>query len=202
MKKKYFTTKRISSIAILSAIAGLLMLIDFPISFIAPTFYKMDISDLPCLIGSFALGPIAGAIIETLKILIKLVLKPTSTAFVGEIAAFIFSSAYCVSGALIYQKNKTKKNAIKAIIIASILMIVVSIAANYFFIIPAYVSLYKMPLEAIISMGTAIFPFINNKFSFVISCVLIFNFIKVLLVDVIVLVLYKHVSPIIKRFSL
>ena len=66
MKKKYFTTKRISSIAILSAIAGLLMLIDFPISFIAPSFYKMDISDLPCLIGSFALGPIAGVIIETL----------------------------------------------------------------------------------------------------------------------------------------
>lgn len=199
--KKYLNVRSIPTIAILGALGAVLMFMDFPIPF-APPFYKVDLGDIPCLIGGFVLGPVPALFIQIIKIIIKLLIKPTSTAFVGEIAAFIFSSAYCVSGALIYQKNKTKKNAIKAIIIASILMIVVSVAANYFFIIPAYVSLYKMPLEAIISMGTAIFPFINNKFSFVISCVLIFNFIKVLLVDVIVLVLYKHVSPIIKRFSL
>lgn len=195
--KKSLSIKNITRIAILGALGGFLMLIDFPI-FIAPSFYKLDIGDLPCLIGAFAMGPIPGIFIQIIKILIKLLFKPTSTAFIGEIAAFIFSSSYCVSASFIYQNNKNKKGAKKAIIIGSIIMVIVSSLANYLFIIDAYSRLYGMPLEAIIGLGKEIFPIINSKLSLVICCVVPFNLIKAALVDVLTLLLYKHISPLLK----
>lgn len=173
------------------------MLLDFPI-FVAPGFYKIDIGDLPCLIGAFAMGPIPALFIQIVKILIKLLLKPTSTAFVGEIAAFIFSSAYCVCASFVYQKNKSKKGAILAITIASLFMVVVASVGNYLIIIPAYCKLYNMPLDTIISLGSAIFPVIKDKLTFVVCCVVPFNLIKVAIVDVFTLVLYKHISPLLK----
>ena len=90
--KKYLSVKNISVIAILGALGAVLMLFDFPVP-IAPSFYKLDLGDLPCLIGAFALGPVPAFLIQIIKILIKLLLKPTSTAFVGEIAAFVFSAS-------------------------------------------------------------------------------------------------------------
>lgn len=173
------------------------MLFDFPI-FVAPGFYKLDIGDLPCLIGAFAMGPIPALFIQIIKILLKLLFKPTSTAFIGEIAAFIFSSAFCISASMIYKTDRTKKGAIKAIIIGSIVMILVSTIANYLFIIPAYSRLYGMPLEAIISLGNAIFSIVDDLFSFTICCVLPFNCVKAILVDALTLLLYKHISPLLK----
>lgn len=198
MKKKYFTTKRISSIAILSAIAGLLMLIDFPISFLAPSFYKMDISDLPCLIGSFALGPIAGALIETLKILIKLVLKPTSTAFVGELSNLLCGISLCVPAGFVYKMHHDKKGAIKGLVAGAVCYVVIGSFINYFITIPAFVSLYHIDLDTIIDMGKAIFPFITGKFMFVLVCVSLFNLFKVVIVGILTYLLYKRISPLLK----
>ena len=176
------------------------MLFDFPIA-IAPSFYKLDLGDLPCMIGAFALGPVPALFIQIVKIVIKLLLKPTSTAFVGEIAAFICSSVYCVSAAIIYQQNKTRNQALKAMIVASIMMAVIGALGNYLFIIPAYVSLYHISLETIISMGQAIFPFITDKLSFVLCCVLPFNLVKAVIVDILTLLLYKRISPLLKDNS-
>lgn len=169
------------------------MLIDFPI-FVAPSFYKLDAGDLPCLIGAFAMGPIPALLIQVVKILVKMLLKPTSTAFVGELAAFIFSSAYCVTAAVFYKKNRTKSGANRAILIGSIAMIIVSVAGNYLFIIDAYSKLYKMPLEAILALGKAIFPVIDSKLSFVLCCVLPFNIVKVAIIDFLTILLYKRTS--------
>lgn len=195
--KKYLTVKNISSIAVLGALGAVLMMFDFPIA-IAPSFYKIDLGDLPCLIGAFALGPIPALFIQIIKIIIKLLLKPTSTAFVGELAAFIASSAFCVSAAIVYQKNKSRKQATIAMLVGSILMAFVATLGNYLFIIPAYVNLYHISLETIISMGNAIFPIINDKLSFVLCCVLPFNLIKAFIVDVLTLFLYKRISPLLK----
>lgn len=195
--KKILSIENITRIAILGCLGAILMLFDFPI-FIAPSFYKLDIGDLPCLIGAFAMGPIPGLLIQIIKILLKLLFKPTSTAFIGEIAAFIFSSSYCVSASMIYKNNKTKIGARRAIIIGSIVMVLVSTIANYLFIIPAYSKLYGMPLEAIISLGGAIFPIVKDLFTFTLCCVLPFNIVKAVIVDVLTLFLYKHISPILK----
>ena len=195
--KENLTIRNIAKIAVLSAMAAILMIIDVPI-FIAPSFYKIDLSDLPCLIGGFAMGPIPCVFIEALRILIKLLIKPTSTAFVGEIAAFICSCAFCLPASFIYRKNKTKNTAVISMIISTVIAVVVSSVANYYFIIPSYVNLFHMPLEAIIAAGKEIFPIIDSKLSFVICCVVPFNLIKYLLVDVLSLALYKHISPLLK----
>lgn len=198
MTKKYLTTKRISSIAILSAIAGLLMLIDFPISFIAPSFYKMDLSDLPCLIGSFSLGPLAGCIIELLKILIKLILKPTSTAFIGELSNLLCGISLVVPAGVVYRKNHNKKGAIASLIIGGISYVIISLIINYFVTIPAFVSLYHIDLDTIIDMGRAIFPIIGSKFSFVLICVSLFNTTKAIIVALLTYLLYKRISPLLR----
>jgi len=195
--KKYLSVKNIARIGVIGALGAVLMMFDFPI-FIAPSFYKFDLGDLPCLIGSFSMGPIPALFIQVIKIIIKLIIKPTSSAFVGEISAFITSTSYCVTAAYFYSKDKTKRNAIKSIVIASIVMVLVSSLANYFYIIPAYVNLYHMPLESIIAAGSAIFPIIHDLFSFVIFCVVPFNAIKVIVLDILTINLYKHVSPLLK----
>ena len=195
--KKTFSIKNLTRIAILGTIGGILMIIDFPI-FIAPSFYKLDIGDLPCLIGAFAMGPVSGLFIQIIKILVKLLFKPTSTAFVGEIAAFIFSSTYCLVASIIYQKNRNKRGANIAIIIGSLSMILVSAVVNYYFIIPFYSRLYNMSLEAIISLGSAIFPIIDSLFMFVICCVVPFNIVKVAIIDVLTMLLYKRIAPLLR----
>ena len=174
------------------------MLFDFPIA-IAPNFYKLDLGDLPCLIGAFALGPVPAFFIQVIKIVVKMLLKPTSTAFVGELAAFVISTVYCITAAIIYQKKRTKEGAILAMIIATLGMAVIATIANYAFIIPFYVDWYHIPLETIISMGSAIFPIIHDKLSFVLCCVLPFNLIKALIVDIVTYIVYKRVSPLLKE---
>ena len=195
--KKYLSVKNISSIAVLGALSAVLMLFDFPIA-VAPNFYKLDLGDLPALIGAFALGPVPAFFIQIVKIVIKLLLKPTSTAFVGEIAAFIFSTVLCVSAALVYRLDKTKKGAIKAMVIGSIAMVIAACLGNYLFIIPAYVNMFHLPLEKIVAMGNAIFAAVTDKFTFVLFCVMPFNLIKAVIVDILTFVLYKRISPLLK----
>lgn len=196
--KKHLNTKNIARIAVLGAIGAFLMVMDFPISFIAPSFYKLDLSDLPCLIGSFAMGPIPCVFIEAIKILIKLLIKPTSTAFVGEITAFIGSIALCVPAGIFYSNNRNKKGAIKALLISSIIYVFVSLIINYAFSIPFYGNLYHIGEDVIIAMGAQIFPIIVDKFSFVLLCVGPFNVIKVVLIDILAIVLYKRISPLLR----
>lgn len=198
MKKKYLDTKKIAIIAIMAAIAAILMVLDFPVSFLAPSFYKMDISDLPCLIGSFSLGPLAGVLIELIKILIKLMIKPTSTAFVGELSNFLCGVSLCVPASFIYEKRRDKSGAVSGLIIGVVTMVIISSILNYSFIIPSYVKLYGMPLEAIIKAGSQIFEIVKDKFSFVLICVTPFNLLKGIIVSVLTFILYKRISNLIK----
>ena len=78
-ENKLMTTKNVVLMGMFGALAGVLMVFEIPLPFLAPSFYGLDISEVPVLVGTFALGPVAGAVIEVVKILVKLVLKPTST---------------------------------------------------------------------------------------------------------------------------
>ena len=89
-------TRTITQIAMLGAIAGILMNLEFPIPFLAPSFYQLDFSEVPVLVGSFAMGPLAGVWVELVKILVHLVTKGTMTAGVGDVANFIFGCAFVV----------------------------------------------------------------------------------------------------------
>lgn len=198
MKRINFKTKDISVVSIMSAIAALLMVIDIPLTFIAPSFYKLDLSDLPCLICSFSLGTLPGIICELLKILIKLLIKPTSTAFVGELSNFLCGISLIIPASLIYKKHHDKKGAVVGLVIGSFSFIFIGCIINYFLTIPFFVKLYNIDLDTIISMGSSIFPIINSKFSFVIISVSLFNATKVIITSLLTYLLYKRISPLLK----
>ena len=111
-----FETKTMAKIAILGAVAFILMLFEFPLP-VAPSFYKFDFSEVAVLIGAFALGPAAAAMIEAIKVLLNILFNGTITMGVGELANFLIGCALSVPAALIYQKNKSKKTAIKGMVV-------------------------------------------------------------------------------------
>ena len=191
-------TRKLVEIGMLGAIATVLMLFEFPIPFIAPPFYELDFSEVPVLVGAFALGPVAGATIELVKILINLLINGTATAFVGEIGNYLLGCSFIIPAALIYKKKKSKKTALAAMIVGTIFMTVFGCVLNAYVLLPTYAAAFGMPIDAIIGMGSAINGNINDVMTFVIIAVAPFNIIKGLVVSVITLLIYKHISPILK----
>ena len=191
-------TRKLVEIGMLGAIATVLMLFEFPIPFIAPPFYELDFSEVPVLVGAFALGPMAGASIELVKILINLLINGTATAFVGEIGNYLLGCSFIIPAALIYKKRKTKKNALIAMVIGTIVMTVFGCFLNAYILLPTYATAFGMPIDAIVGMGSAINANINDVMTFVIIAVAPFNIIKGIIVSVITLLIYKHIRPILK----
>jgi riboflavin transporter FmnP len=194
-ESKILNTRAIAKAAVLGAVAFVLMLLEFPLP-VAPTFYKMDFSEAAVLMGGFALGPAYAVIIEALKVALNLIFQGTITMGVGEMANFLIGISFTVPAAYMYSKNKTLKTAIKGMVIGTLCMMAAGVLLNYFVLLPAYVALAHFPMEAIIGAGQAIFPFIQNKFTFVMACVTPFNLIKGILVSVVTRLLYKRLSPV------
>ncbi|MBQ9268289.1 MAG: ECF transporter S component [Oscillospiraceae bacterium] len=203
------STRKIVVTAMLSAVAFALQFIEFPIPMLIPSFVKMDVSDLPELLGAFALGPVYGAVIALLKNLLHIVIKGTSSGGVGELCNFLLGVFFVVPAGAIYQAMKPKdtagmsrqdikKQGLKAAIIGSlagaVLMAVCSVPLNYFLTYPIYTKF--MPMEAIIGMYQVILPSVKG----LLQCLIIFNmpftFVKGLLDVVICFLIYKPLSPI------
>ncbi len=199
VNEKVFTTRKMAIVGMFSAIATILMMIEIPMPF-APTFYKLDFSELPIMVGTFAFGPAAGVMMEFIKILLKLLIKGTSTAFVGELANFAVGCSFVITASVIYDFKKNKKAAIIACISGTLVLTVFGTAFNALYLLPAFAKLYGMPLEAILAMGAEVNKLCNPEsiVSFVIVCVAPLNLIKGLANSVIVLLVYKPLSPIIK----
>ena len=199
VKEKIFTTRKTAMIGMFSAIAGILMLFEFPLPMIAPPFYELDLSELPVLICGFAFGPVAGVVTEFLKVLIKLFIKSTSTAFVGDFANFVVGCTMILPATTLYHFKKSKKAAVLACVIGTICMAVFGTAFNALYLIPAFSKLYQLPIDSIIAMGAAINASITDIVTFVIICVGPLNIIKGTMVSVITILVYKPLSPIIKK---
>lgn len=185
-------------VGMLAAISVILMLFEFPLPFIAPSFYELDFSEVPILIGAFALGPMAGVLTELVKILLNLVINGTDTAFVGEFANFVMGCAFVVPASLIYKARKSRKRAVIGLISGTVIMSAAAFFINALVLLPAYSKAFGMPMEVFVEMGTAINPAINGVWSFVLLAVVPFNLFKGVLVSVITILLYKHISPILK----
>lgn len=184
-------------IGMLAAISVILMLFEIPLPF-APSFYEIDFSEVPVLIGAFAMGPVAGAAIELVKILLNLVITGTDTAGVGELANFIIGCSLCLPAAIIYKRKKTRKGAMIGMVTGTALMVVIGCLINAYVMLPAYSAAFNLPIDALVQMGTAINPNITNLNTFVIFAVAPFNLLKAVLVSLIVLLIYKKISPIFK----
>ena len=191
-------TNWLVKVGMLSAISFILMLLEFPIPFLAPPFYELDFSEVPVLIGAFALGPWAGVTIEFIKILLNLLLNGTITAGVGEAANFLIGVSYILPAALIYRRFKTKKGAVFGMTVGSVSLVVLGGFLNLYVLIPTFGSALHLPMDAFVKMGSEIFPVVNSLKMLVLVCVVPFNALKVLVTSLITGLIYKHISPILK----
>ena len=189
-------TKDMTKVAMLSVIGFVLMYFQLPLTFVAPPFMKLDISDLPVLMGAFTMGPVYGSIIAALKNLMHIIFKGTMTAGVGELSNFIISSTFALVSSYIYRKHRTYKGAVLAMTVGVLAMTILAMASNYFVVFPLYGKV--MPMEAIIAMGSAITPKITGLFTMMIYSVLPFNLIKGFTTSAVMMLVYKKVSPLFK----
>ena len=193
-KRKVSSAKRITIIGICSAIAVVLHVLDFPLPFLGPEFYKLDFSEVPVLLCGFFLGPSATVACEGIKILLKLLLKSTSTAFVGDFANFVVGCSLVLPATIIYHFHKTRRSAIIGLITGTLVMAIFGSAFNAVYLLPKFAELYGMPLDVIVGLGTNIHGSINSVSSFVMLCVAPLNLVKGAVVSVLTMLLYKHVA--------
>lgn len=182
--------------AMLSALSFILMYIEIPVPFMPP-FIKLDLSDLPALIASFAFGPVSGVCVCLIKNLLHLPFS--STGGVGELSNFILSAIFVLPAGLIYSVKKSRRSALIGALTGAVVMAVSSLATNYFIVYPVYYNF--MPKEAILNAYQAIYSGVDSIF----DCLLVFNvpftFAKALISVIIVFPSYKYLSPLLKGRS-
>ena len=184
--------------AMLSAVAFVLMFLDFPIPFLIPPFVKMDFSELPALLAAFSLGPVYGVVVCLVKNLVNFITM-TTTGGAGEICNFLLGACFALPAGLIYQRMKTRRGALIGVLTGAVVMAVLSIPLNYYISYPVYTKF--MPIDAIISMYQQIRPGVNG----LMECLIIFNapftLLKGLLTTALCFLIYKPLSPILHGTS-
>lgn len=193
MNNKRFSPHNMAMIGMLSAISFILMFLEFSIP-IMPSFIKLDLSELPALIGAFAMGPAEGVLICLFKNLIHLM--RTSTGGVGELSNFILGAIFVFVAGLIYKLHKNRKGALIGSLVGALAMAVISVISNYFLVYPFYTNF--MPMEAIIAAYQAIYPGTKNLLQALVIFNMPFTFVKGLLDVLVTFLIYKRISPIIK----
>ncbi|WP_352418323.1 ECF transporter S component [Proteiniborus sp.] len=196
--KERMNTRTLVKTSVLSVLAFLIMYLEMPLWF-TPPFLKVDLSDIPALIGAFSLGPIAGVVIELLKNILNLAIEGTTTGAVGELANFFVGSIFVFVAGVIYQKKKTFQMAILGMLAATVAMTVAASVLNYYFLIPFYAKLFGAPVEAFVDMGAKVNKFVTDYRSFILFGIVPFNLLKGIMVSVITIPLYKRVSPILHK---
>mgnify|MGYP004635012663 FL=1 len=197
-RKQFSNTHYISYTAIFSAISGVLMVMEIPL-FFAPGFYKLDISEMPVLICTFYLGPVAGVTAELLKVMVKLLIKGTSTAFVGDFANFVVGCSFILPASIIYHAHPGKKTALVGMGVGTLVLTVFGSLFNGFYLIPKFAVLFGMPMDAIVAMGTKVNAAITDVWTLVAFAVVPFNLVKGVAVSALTFLLYKRISPILHK---
>jgi riboflavin transporter FmnP len=187
------SVRTISMVALLSAISFILAYLEFPVP-LSPSFARMDFSDFPALIGSFAFGPVAGLLIEVVKNTLRL--TSTSTGGIGELANFLMGGSFVLTAGLIYKFHKTKRMAWISGIVASVVMGIVAALSNYFILLPLFENF--MPVDQLIASFEAYIPFIHTKLDVVLYNAFPCTTLKGLVITVVTMLIYKRIRPILK----
>lgn len=199
-RERILSTKTIALIGVFGAVSAVLMLLEVPVPF-APPFYKIDLSEVPALILAFGCGPVAGVMCEFLKILIKILIKGSSTAFVGELANFAVGCTMILPAGFIYYFRKTRYTALIGCIVGVLMMTCFGSAFNAVYLLPKFSELFGMPMDAIIGMGNKLNPNITSVSTMAIYAVAPLNLLKGSIDTIITHLLYKHLSPLLKDRS-
>ena len=196
MNTRKINVKGIAVSAVCGALGFVLMLLEFPIPFIIPSFIKLDFSEIPALIASFAYGPIYGILVCAVKNLLHLFV--TTSGGVGELSNFILGAIFVGAAGIVYSKMHNRKGALIGSLVGAFLMALISVFTNYFIVYPAYVVIYGMPMEAILGMYKALLPAADNLWKALIIFNFPFNHAKGILDAAVCFLVYKRISPILK----
>ena len=192
--RKITATRRLTIIAICSAIAAVLHMLDFPLLFVAPEFYKLDLSELPVMLCGLYLGPSSAVVCEAVKIILKLLMKGTSTAFVGDFANFVVGCSFVLPAIVIYHIKRKRSFAMLGLVIGTVCLTVFGSVFNAVYLIPKFSQLYGLPLDAIIEMGTKINGSIQDLTTFALFAVAPLNLIKGVGISILTILMYKRVA--------
>lgn len=194
---KQSPARRVAYVGIFAAIGAVLMYFELQLPF-APGFYKLDLSLVPVLICSFSMGPVAGVVCELVKEILKLLLKGTTTAFVGDLASFVAGCSFALPASVVYFAKKSKTGAIIGMGVGTAVLTAFGSFFNAVYLLPAFSELYGMPIEAIVGMGTKVNPAIVSVSTLVLFAVVPFNLVKGVVVSVITFFLYKHIERLLR----
>ena len=195
MKRKtpFFTTRKMTIAAMMSAVASVLMFFSFNVP-LMPSFIKMDLSELPALLTAFALGPIWGAVVCLIKNLVNLFFS--TTGGIGELSNLMLGVCFVVPAGIFYQRGKSKKSALIGSVIGAVAMGLLGVITNYYIVYPVYFSF--MPQEVVLDMYRIINPNVSNLWDALIWFNLPFTFIKGMVSVLVCIYVYKPLSPILK----
>lgn len=199
--KKKMSLETLVKIAVLGALAGVIMLIEFPLP-IAPPFYEMDLSEIVVLVGGFSMGPLAAVAIEAVKIALNLILTGSDTVGVGELANFLMGLALVLPPCIVYKHTplkNTRKGAAAGMVAGVVFCAAVSAVLNVYMLIPFYSTAYGLPVEQIVAMGAQIFKTVDSVWMLALCCVVPFNLIKGTVDCLVVFLCYKRLSPLLHR---
>ena len=196
--KGKMTTKMLCFVGLFGALSTVLMLFKVPL-FFAPAFMKLDLAELPAIIGSFMFGPLAGICIVLIKLALNLLINGTDSMSVGELSNLFLSSTYVLTSSLLYQRNKNKKQAVKALIVGVTATSILAVLSNSFFIFPAYAVVYGLEMESLIGMAASVNPFVHDTFTMMLWSVFPFNLVKYGVVSIVTFLVYKKLHMFILR---
>lgn len=191
--RKKMALSTLTKIALLAAVAGVLMLFEAPLWF-APSFYKLDLSELAVMVGALSMGPAAGAMIELIKILLNFVLNGTITGGVGEFANFLIGCSFVVPAAWIYRRQRNAKGMVLGMAAGIVCMVLLGSVINYYILLPVYATVFGQPLEFFIQMGNALNPAIVDLKTFILFAVAPFNLLKGIIISALTFLLYRKLG--------
>lgn len=194
MNTKVKSLRMITVTAIMSALSAVLMFVEFSIP-IMPSFIKLDISDLPALITSYAFGPVCGVAVCLVKNLIHLL--ATQTAGVGELSNFIHGAIFVFVAGMFYKYHHNRKFAFIGAMAGDFAMAAMSFFINYFFVYPIYFKLMA-PEAAILGAYQEILPSVDSLWKAILFFNVPFTFAKGLISVAITFAIYPKISPILK----
>ena len=183
-----FSVGVMTRIAILAAAASILFLIEIPIV----AFYKLDLSNIPVLLGAFSMGPVPGLVILAIKSAIGLL--HSSSAGVGELADFVMGAALVVPSAVIYHRNKSRKNAIIGMAVGTVCMVVAGVLMNKWVMLPFYMGAFHMDMDGIIKAAKV--AAVDSEWKLLLLVTGPFNLLKGVVLSIVTALIYKPLSPI------
>ena len=193
-KNRVFSTFNLTRMAVLTALAAVLYLtLEIPV---VPPMYKLDFSNVPALLGTFAMGPVPGLIILLMKNVIHVLIKGLgSTMGIGNLADVVTTAAFLIPAALVYQRKKTRGNALKGMALGALCQTVSAVLVNWLVMIPFYRTAFHMPMETIVGFATKVLPFVDTEAEFYFLTCAPFNLLKAAVISLITFLIYKPLSP-------